>query len=226
MKRYFLPILAAVFLAVVVLLGVGNYISSKNKIVDDSDKPSVPASPTPSTTPPVVVVPAPEIIAKVKSVLLEDKVNGFKIWYPETAQIDKQGGNYLGATKTAVAQILISPSLFIGTNLHEAVVAIGIDTDPTIVASCQQAINGDQAQGFVTISGKDFSLFTGTDAGAGNLYDYRDYRRAQNGKCYEITEVLHSSNIGNYEPGTIKEFNKKYFSGVLDKMATSFEFIN
>ena len=219
MKKYLLPALFSVGIVAIITLVILNFVLPKNVSIDDKSK-----STTVSSTVAVVVVP--EIIANVKSVQFEDKTNGFKIWYPENSEIKYEGGNFLYATKNAAIQIYVSSTKFTGTNLGEAVVAVGVDGSTVAVAACQQAINGDQYQGVVTISGKDFSLFVGTDAGAGNLYDYRAYRRVQNGRCYEISEVLHSGNIYNYEPGAVKEFDKPYFSGILEKIATSFEFVN
>ena len=220
MKKYLLPVLSAVFLVLVILLMIGKNIESKNNKLDSSDKTSSPILPTPSTTPSVVVV-APEIIPKEKSILFKDKENSFKIWYPETAIIS------YSEVVNNLTRVSLATTSFFGTNLHEAYVEIGIDANPldsNQVNKCLQPKDWEKSQGVITIGQKEFSSFVGNDAGAGNLYESQTYRRVQDGHCYEIAEVLHSSNIGNYEPGTIKEFDKKYFSAVLDKIATSFEF--
>ncbi len=208
MKKYLFPILCAIGGLTIVFLALFFSVSFKKSLPEDN------------------LNATPEIIAGVKSGMFKDKISGFEILYPMNSEIRNDVGNFLSVTKNAVVQIFVSSTKFDGTNLSEAVVAVGVASDTSTVAICQQIINGDQAQGTVKISGKDFNLFTGTDAGAGNLYEYRDYRRVENGRCYEISEVLHSGNIYNYEPGTIKEFDKSYFSGVLEKIATSFEFVN
>lgn len=177
---------------------------------------------------------APKIIANVKSVLYTDKNNSFKFWYPETAVISY---NEIGNS----TRVSLTSTIFSNTNLNEAYVEVWIDNDLVLegndslvstkdseqkmLAKCQQPKDWEKFQGMTTISGKDFSSFIGNDAGAGQLYESVSYRRAQDSHCYEITEILHSGNIGNYETGAVKDFDKPYLSGILDKMAKSFEFV-
>lgn len=65
---------------------------------------------------------------------------------------------------------------------------------------------------------------TSSDAGAGNFYQSKILRGVHDGACYELAEVTHSLNIGNFTPGAVKEFNAARVSAVLDKIAESFAF--
>lgn len=65
---------------------------------------------------------------------------------------------------------------------------------------------------------------TSIDAGAENFYQSKILRGVHDGACYELAEVTHSLNIGNFTPGAVKEFNAARVSAVLDKIAESFAF--
>ncbi len=222
-NKYVVPVLfslIAVALFAVIILFV---IFPKNKIVSDVEDH------TPTSTTSTTVDNSPEIISGVKSILYTNTKNNYQFWYPATAAISY---NQVAADTVRVS---LTSTMFTGTNLNEAYVEVGVDVGPaevgvnakqSILDKCIQPRDWEKYEGVITISGKDFSLFEGTDAGAGNLYESRSYRRVENSHCYEVTEVLHSGNIYNYEPGAVKAFDKPYFSGILDKIAKTFEFIN
>lgn len=69
-----------------------------------------------------------------------------------------------------------------------------------------------------TINGVSFKAGVASDAGAGNFYDSRVYRALYGGNCYELVSVVHTTNVGNYEPGTVTEFNKAQAWSVLDRI--------
>ena len=223
-NKYLLPILfavGAVALFAVIMLFV---VFPRKQIVSEPiNSTSTPAASTTTTT----AENAPEIIFGVKSVLYISKNNDYKFWYPQTATIS------YNKVLADVTRASLAPSMFAGTNLSEAYVDVGIDAGPTeigvnivqsILDKCQQPRDWEKNEGVVTISGKDFSMFSGNDVGAGQLYESISYRRIENEHCYEITQVLHSSRIENYEPGAVKAFDKLYFSSILEKIAKTFQF--
>ncbi len=176
-----------------------------------------------SSTTPDIVNP-PEIISGVNSILFTSSDNDFKIWYPQTATLINDNDSFIFATKHGVARIMLPEIFSKGTNLVEAGVGIGVDSDLQIIAKCNQpVVDGlEKYVKTVNLGGLDFSVFEGSDAGAGHLYEYKTYRTVKNGRCYELVEAINSTNIGVYEPGTIKEFNKNYISSILDKIVLTF----
>jgi hypothetical protein len=177
-----------------------------------------------STTPTVT----PGIIAGVTSVQYQNSQLEFSIWYPETAassQVNFDG--FLPVTQTPVVSFVLPSSMFQGTNLGEAGVYIGATTTPAIVSACTQVLpdSGESATTTETINGSAFTVFTASDAGAGNFYESKIYRTVQNGACLEIVELLHSGNIGNYTPGTVVEFDHAKFSRILDAIVHTYESI-
>ena len=63
-------------------------------------------------------------------------------------------------------------------------------------------------------------------AGAGNFYESKVYRTIKNtgGICIEISETIHTSNIGNYTPGTVTQVKQSDVQATLDPIVQSFKF--
>jgi hypothetical protein len=74
------------------------------------------------------------------------------------------------------------------------------------------------------INGVDYYVLKGDDAGAGNFYDSTIYRTFTNGNCFELSETIHTSDIGNYTPGTVTQINTVPIQTILDSILNSFKF--
>ncbi len=104
----------------------------------------------------------------------------------------------------------IDTQSYTGTNLNEAYFLFGSSSDPQIVSTCTQLLSfggPETVIGEVTINGVSFTKSHASGVGAGNIYEQTYYRTVYNGTCYEITYFIHYANIGNYAPGTVKEFD-------------------
>jgi hypothetical protein len=55
------------------------------------------------------------------------------------------------------------------------------------------------------------------DAGAGNLYDVAIFALPGSNPCLAVRYTIHSTNIGNYDPGTVKPFDR---TGLIKTFAT------
>lgn len=120
---------------------------------------------------------------------------------------------------------LFPASLISGTNLS-ADSRISIEekttTDclPTSFIAQPMIGDDDDAIKTETVSGKTYSTFGFSDAAAGNRYDTSIYSIAKGGQCYGLQLFLHSTNIGNYDPGTVREFDnakvQAYFREILE----------
>jgi len=159
------------------------------------------------------VVP-PEIISGQKSIFYEDKKFGFQIWYPENAKIDKQSSFYLSVPRQIAIGIFLPESLATGTNLLDAGVFIGIDSSSSAVQNCLSPTRAEIDDGTTTLNGAEVRVFRYIGAGAGNIYKSKMYRLIKEGSCYEIAELLHSSNVDNYPAGTVKQFDEAKFLGI------------
>ena len=126
-------------------------------------------------------------------------------------------------TNLQIALHLVDTSSYINTNLGEAYFVLGSSSDSQIVTVCTEPNQSggipETPDGNLKVNNYSFAYSTASDAGAGNIYDQRIYRAVNNGTCYEVIYFIHYSNIGNYSPGVVKEFDLKgllqKFNGIL-----------
>ncbi len=220
MKKWWNTIVATGLIAVgcvsLVSCGGGQPVSSTGTVASSTTVPA-----------PVTTVTVPEIIPGVASVRYENAQFGFSLERPQTSEVKTEGfEQYVPLTQTSVVAFTLPSELFKGTNLGEAGVYIGANSSPAIVAKWNQPLTeaGEVSVGVVEINGLSFAVFTSQDAGAGNFYEERIYRAVRNGTCFEIAELLHSTNIGNYDPGTVVEFDKAKFEGYLEAIVRTLSF--
>jgi hypothetical protein len=146
----------------------------------------------------------------------------FSFAYP-SEDLENNNWQYQFATNNILARIDLPDKYYSSTNLGEAAFLVGASQDPSIVASCTIPILGEEKIGSRAISGNDFTVFYSLEPAAGNRYEAISYRTIKNNICYEIIEFLHWSEISNYTPGTVKEFNHDLIIMQLDKILSTFK---
>jgi hypothetical protein len=168
-----------------------------------------------------------QILPGVDTLRYDNEEFGLSIGRPASSPVETSGFEaYLPLTQKPVAGFALTPELFQGTNLIDAGVYIGASSDPAVTEKWDQPVadSGEEPLGTVEINGVSFTVFASTGAAAGNAYDQKVYRALRGSTCFEIVEVLHSGNIGNYEEGTVVEFDKATFQGYLEAMVQTFSF--
>jgi hypothetical protein len=153
-----------------------------------------------------------------------DPQGRFSLSYPD----DYAPAHFPGAQVTKISPDFvlqyIDTQQYISTNLGEVYFLLGVSDDPQQVSVCTQPLNFDQPEtelGDTTINGIDFKKSQGGGVGAGNIYEQVYYRTLHNGSCYEVTYFVHYSNIGNYTPGTVTEFDRTALYQQLDEILAS-----
>jgi hypothetical protein len=119
----------------------------------------------------------------------------------------------------------IEPSFYYPTtNLVEAALQLAASTDPGAVSTCPQHSAGlaETATGQVSIHGIPFTRSEFAGAAAGNRYAQVFYRATWQGTCFEVTFLIHSSNIGNYPPGAVVEFDQARLLHKLEEVLETF----
>ena len=206
---------------VVLAVWAWNYVSSRYSLVPIA-QPVISPTQQPSVPPAQTQTPHPAASTKTYT---NSKLS-FSITYPaDMASSSVNYTGYLPLTKNPLASFVLSSSTYEGTNLKEAGVYVGASYQPKAITSCGLALQGETALGTQTINGAVFNVFSSNDAGAGNLYESKIYRRLENGWCVEVVELLHSANIGNYTPGTVMQFDKSHFQGLLDAVVRTYRSI-
>ena len=76
-----------------------------------------------------------------------------------------------------------------------------------------------------TINGVKFNVIETDGVAAGNLIDGVAYRSFHRNRCYELDIRVAFSNIGNFDPGTVREFDSEAVHGPLKSVLNTFQFL-
>jgi hypothetical protein len=75
-----------------------------------------------------------------------------------------------------------------------------------------------------TINGNTFYFAESSEGAAGNLYESRYFRTYHGTTCIEVAETIHTTNVGNYPQGTVKEIDRAPVWQTLDSILATFTF--
>ena len=70
-------------------------------------------------------------------------------------------------------------------------------------------------------NGVQYSVATNSGVGAGNLYEETVYAIVDSVPCTAVRYYIHSSNIDNYPPGAVREFDRTALLATFDKIRQS-----
>ena len=160
-----------------------------------------------------------------------DGHNGYTIRYFDDWTIDSAYTYRLrgpGETPPTGVKFRIPGALATGTNLSSFDTGISIESASTSVPAITCTASDFAGQlvtaTTTTINNREYSYATTSDAGAGNFYEEHIFALPYSHPCTAVRYFIHSTNIGNYSPGTIKEFDKtallKQFDTMRDTLVT------
>ena len=152
----------------------------------------------------------------------KNPTTGVSLTYPDTfAPAIPVYGNY--KIQPELTLQLIDSKTYGKTNLGEAYLFLSSSSDAQVVATCvdpnQNGGGSEQVIGNEVVNGFTFVHSTSEGAGAGNFYQQEIYRMVNKNICYEVIYFMHSTNVGNYTPGTVTEFDK---SSIVQKFSNIF----
>lgn len=148
---------------------------------------------------------------------------GITIKYPQGYTVDEKHANtsvsptkpILGVRFTIPAQVATGTNLSADSyiSVEQLPRANNCTADIFLAASVK-------ARG-VTEGATSYSLATSSDAGAGNRYDEYLYALAGSKPCTAVRYYIHSTAIGNYPEGTVREFNQQALIAEFDSIRQS-----
>lgn len=147
----------------------------------------------------------------------------FTIQYPAD-YIVKEDHTYtaLGPGKdiSGVA-FVVSESITKGTNLStDSYMSVERTNDKKCLAN--NFLDQVKSSETITENGREYSMATGSGAGAGNRYEEIVYATLSNDYCYGLRLFIHSTVLENYEPGTVTEFNRSALIDNFKQFGSSF----
>lgn len=158
-----------------------------------------------------------------------DRQMGFSISYPDGWRVDRQHVySALGPGKEIRGVAFhIDPSIATGTNLSdESYLAVEVLPNVQPCAAepfLDDAIDKPRIKS--NNNGIQWSVLDGADQGAGNIYEETVQAAIGSQPCIATRAFVHSTNIGNYDPGSVKAFNRGKLNAVIDKMRHSFRLL-
>ena len=116
----------------------------------------------------------------------------------------------------------IPPSMAKGTNLSDDLTNVSVESrDGAGVCDARRFIPDPDDMHDVKAFGRTWSVATQDDAGMGNIYDITVFVVKGSNPCLAVRYFIHSTQIGNYDPGTVREFNRATLLRTFDKIRST-----
>jgi hypothetical protein len=153
----------------------------------------------------------------------------FSLAYPEDWKVDeKYAYQALGPGKDIPGvSFTIPEDMTDGKNLSKDT-KVSVEFLPKDAAcDAQRFLGNGIAEEHLVVSqdGTQWSTGKTAGAGAGNFYEETVYAAEGANYCYGLRLFIHSTNIGNYEPGTVEEFDRGALEDVFALMRESFTMV-
>lgn len=134
----------------------------------------------------------------------------FTVTYPRGYSVEEGYVNEIAPGRRAEGvKFVVNPSLAAGTNLS-ADSFVSVEWLPTLMA-CDAApyLSNPVIAPPVHEGDRTYLVAMSSGAGAGNFYEETVYARRGDKGCVAVRYRIHSTNIGNYDPGTVRVFDKQ-----------------
>jgi hypothetical protein len=114
-----------------------------------------------------------------------------------------------------------------GTNFQAAAISVNELKGANTETKCRMVTEPPPHSTFhtETIHGVKFDVTETYGVATGNLIHGYVYRNFHKGNCYELDINIAYSNIGMYDPGTLKNFNSEKVKRALRGALASFKFL-
>jgi hypothetical protein len=177
--------------------------------------PTLSFTPTPTATPATATPATATPQASNNTLTYVNQTYHFQFSYPNQGQISNQ---------TATGAHITLP-FTAGTNLVEKYLDVSVATNATTCSSplAQGYTPGSFQSQQVTINGINFVNESGSNAGAGNIFNWVAYSTLKGTNCISLGFTLHSTNPGN-SPTPPPTFDMTAESAVFSTIVSSFAF--
>ena len=168
------------------------------------------------------IVVAPDPTNTLSQIFATSSLLGLTIRFPQNYTADqKYVYQALGpGLQINGVKFTIPSSATTGTNLSKDTY-LSVEVQPKVTTCSASLFLDSKKTTTFTDNGVDYSVATGTDAGAGNIYDEAVFAISGSSPCTAVRYFIHSGNIGNYPAGSTKEFDKAGIINEFDNIRRS-----
>lgn len=147
---------------------------------------------------------------------------GVSVSYPNGYSVDENYVYTQANPKKPIhgVQFIIPGDMATGTNLSSDTY-ISIEQLPRAKNCTGDIYLAANTKPEIVNDGAEYSLATTTGAAAGNIYEEHVYALVGTKPCTAVRYYIHSSNIGNYEPGAVREFDRQALLSAFDAIRRS-----
>lgn len=159
---------------------------------------------------------------------------GFSVTYPETVvpTADTEAMATMGYIPVCDPELAIvcfpyGKEEYAGKNFESAAFAVHDRTDLKDETACAKPQPEEQADGNAVIGGLTFRKYSFGDAAVSHQLTGENYRRYQDGTCFELSTRTLTTTFEVWEPGSIERFtdaDRMALQRVLEDMLLSFRF--
>ncbi len=144
--------------------------------------------------------------------------------YPSDFVLDESYAYPFSDSKT-IPGVAVAVGNVAGTNLS-ADTKVSVEQLPrAAVCTADIFVIDNVTASQVTDNGTTYSLATTSGAGAGNVYEEMVYALPGSVPCTAVRYQIHSTNVANYEPGAVTEFNRAMLLADFDAIRRSLKLV-
>jgi hypothetical protein len=167
--------------------------------------------------------PAPAVFVAATSTYSSSTI-GYSAVYPKEYRVDENYAYDQFGPKKLIhgVKFLIPDTMATGTNLSSNDTGISLEQLPNAIRCTGDIyLKADVRARAETINGVNYSIASSTEGAAGNTYEEVIYALADSKPCTAMRYFIHSSNMSNYTPGAVREFDMSALQQSFDSIRDS-----
>ncbi len=164
----------------------------------------------------------PDLVEIEQGLLYKNPDLGFELRLPTGFTFNEAYVNQLFGPGREIrgVEFRIPASLSTGTNLSSDS-HIALEKLSNVSCAPETFLELPQNEETVTLGANTFTFAQSSGAGAGNRYDENIYITKRGTDCFALRYFIHSTNVGNYDPGTVTEFDRAKLLETFDQIAST-----
>jgi hypothetical protein len=143
---------------------------------------------------------------------------GFTIAYPAGWRVDAHHESVSRGPDYPIPGVAfhIPAALAAGTNLSPDQTFLSVESQPGSNSKPAVFLDPVESEHPLEADGRRYTVASSADAGAGNIYETRLFVLDGTSPCIAVRYFVRSTNIHNYDPGTVKAYDARTLTSTFD----------